>query len=317
MTVTRAETRSAELQDLALDLIDTVVTVLGSPPGQRVTHHKGIVLAGTFTATPRARELTRAAHMQGDPIAVTVRSSNGLPSTDGRDAAEGDPRGMAVKFYLPDGATTDLVCQNWPVFPAGTPEKFRDLLRAEHEGIEATETFLAANPDVAAAGAIIATVGAPPRSWATMAFHSMNAFRLVNADGAGRFVRFTLQPEAGEHSLPEQLRATANRDYLMHGVLTELPIRYLLLAQLAEDGDDTVDPSKAWAPEREWVELGVIEITSKDETREKDGDVLVHDPMRLTDGIEPSDDPILRIRPYVYAISAQRRSGAGCPVHPS
>lgn len=101
---------------------------------------------------------------------------------------------MAVKFYLPDGATTDLICQDWPVFPAGTPEKFRDLLRAQHEGIEATEKFLADNPDVAEAGAIVATVGAPPRSWATMAFHSMNAFRLVNAEGAGRFVRFKLDP---------------------------------------------------------------------------------------------------------------------------
>ncbi len=314
MTMTQAATE-AELGELAQELVDTVVTVLGSPAGQRVTHHKGIVLAGTFTATPRARELTRAAHMQGAPTRVTVRFSNGFPSTEGRDSTEGDPRGMAVKFYLPAGATTDLVCQDWPVFPAGTPEKFRDLLRAQHEGVEATEAFLADNPDVAAAGALVATVGAPPRSWATMAFHSMNAFRLVNADGVGRFVRFTLSPEAGEHSLPEHLRATADRDYLMRGVLEELPIRYRLLAQLAGEGDDTTDASRPWAPGREWVELGVVEITGKDETREKDGDVLVHDPMRLTDGIEPSDDPILHIRSYVYAISAQRRSGAGCPAH--
>lgn len=111
------------------------------------------------------------------------------------------------------------------------------------------------------------------------------------------------------------MRATADRDYFMHGVLDELPIRYLLLAQLAENGDDTADPSKLWPPEREWAELGVIEITGKDETREKDGDVLVHDPLRLTDGIEPSDDPILRVRPYVYAISTERRSRAACPAH--
>ncbi len=315
MTVVSHVTSRAELKELALELVDTVVTVLGSPDGQRATHHKGIVLAGTFTATPRARQLTRAAHMQGDPVRVTVRFSNGLPNTGGKDAATDDPRGMAVKFYLPGGATTDLVCQSWPVFPAGTPEKFRDLLRAQHEGPEAMDRFLADNPDVAAAGALVATVGAPPRSWATMVFNSMNAFRLVNAEGDGQFVRFTLDPEAGEHSLPEELRATADPDYLMKGVLDELPFRYRLMAQLAEDGDDTTDPSKAWAPEREWVELGVVEITAKDETREKDGDVLVHDPMRLTDGIEPSDDPILRIRPYVYALSVERRSGAACPAH--
>jgi len=304
-----------EMEALALDLIDTVVTVLGSPDGQRVTHHKGIVMAGTFTATPRARELTRAAHMQGEEVRVTVRYSNGFPSEDGRDSTEGDPRGMAVKFYLDDDTTTDLVCQDWPVFPAGTPEKFRDLLRAQHEGEEATEAYLAANPDVAAAGEVVATVGAPPRSWASMVFHSMNAFRLVDADGKGQFVRWKLQPESGEHSLPAEMLATADRDYLMDGIRELLPFRYQVLAQLASEEDQTTDPSKAWPAEREWVEMGTIEVTAKDETREKTpDDVLVHDPMRLVDGIEPSDDPILRIRPYVYAESVRRRSGGGCPV---
>lgn len=311
---TRTKPMSAR-RVLGIELADAAATTLGSPAGQRITHHKGIVLAGTFTASPRAKELTRAAHMQGDPVPVTVRFSNGFPSEEGRDSTEGDPRGMAVKFYLEDGRETDLICQDWPVFPAGTPEKFRDLLRAQHEGVEATERFLADNPDVAAAGQLVATVGAPPRSWATMVFNSMNAFKLVNAGGAEQFVRFCLDPEAGEHSLPAEMRATADRDYLMAGVLDELPIRYHVLAQLAADDDQTTDPSTAWPADREWADLGVIEMTDKDETREKDGDVLIHDPMRLVDGIEPSDDPILHIRSYVYAESVHRRSGLGCPAH--
>ncbi len=65
---------------LAKDLVDTVARVLGSQPGCRVTHEDGILLTGTFTATPQARELTRAAHMQGDPVRVTVRFSNGFPT---------------------------------------------------------------------------------------------------------------------------------------------------------------------------------------------------------------------------------------------
>lgn len=299
---------------LALELADTVTTVLGSRPGQRITHHKGIVLGGTFTATARARELSRAAHLQGAPVRVTVRFSNGFPSTDGRDSTEGDPRGMAVKFHLADGVTTDLVCQDWPVFPAGTPEKFRDLLRAQHAGVEATEAYLAEHPDVAEAGAVVATVGAPPRSWATVAFNSMNAFRLVDAAGAGRFVRFRLVPEAGEHSLPAAMRPTADRDYLMAAVPDLLPFRYLLRAQLAADDDQTTDPSRAWPADREWVDLGTIELTDVDDSLERDGAVLVHDPMRLIDGIEPSDDPILRVRPHVYAESVRRRTGGGCPV---
>jgi catalase len=34
---------------------------------------------------------------------------------------------------------------------------------------------------------------------------------------------------------------------------------------------------------------------------------LVMDPMRLTDGIEPSDDRILAIRPAAYSVSIERR----------
>ncbi|SDR83276.1 catalase [Nocardioides scoriae] len=308
-------TGNAHRQRLAQELVETVVTVLGSPEGQRATHHKGIVLGGTFTATPRARELSRAAHLQGDPVPVTARFSNGFPSVEGRDSTFGDPRGMAVKFYLPDGRTTDLVAQDWPVFPAGTPEDFRDLLLAQHAGPEATERFLAEHPDVAAAGEVVATVGAPPLSWATVAFNGLNAFRLVDADGHGQWVRWRLEPVAGEHALPEDEWETADRDYLMDGVVDELPVRHRLLAQLAAPDDQTVDASRAWPADRPWVDLGLVELTEVDETRELDGQVLVHDPMRLVDGIEPSDDPILRIRPHVYAASVTRRSGVPCPAH--
>jgi catalase len=34
-----------------------------------------------------------------------------------------------------------------------------------------------------------------------------------------------------------------------------------------------------------------------------------HDPTRLTDGIEPSDDPILAVRRGVYEVSVAHRTG--------
>ena len=39
------------------------------------------------------------------------------------------------------------------------------------------------------------------------------------------------------------------------------------------------------------------------EPAETAGDIRVFDPMRICDGIEPSDDPILRFRPKVYDVS--------------
>ena len=42
-------------------------------------------------------------------------------------------------------------------------------------------------------------------------------------------------------------------------------------------------------------------------------DILVFDPTRVTDGIDLSDDPILRFRPRAYAASVTRRSGVPAP----
>ena len=311
MTITR-ETPAPDVT-LAKELVDATAEVLGSRAGHRVTHTKGTVLTGTFSATPRARELSRAAHLQGEPTRVTVRMSNGDPDPLCPDAALDDPRGMAVKFYLPDGSTTDVVCQSWPVFPTGTPQEFLEFIRARGEGPERFVAYLAENPKVAAAAAAIGAAGAPPRSWAHMAFNSLVAYRLVNAAGQGQFVRWRLAPEAGEQSLPESERAGADRDYLMDGIYEMLPVRFRLLAQLAADDDQTVDCSVAWPEDREWVEMGIVEMTGPDTERERDGDILVNDPTRVTDGIELSDDPILHIRTHVYGESVRRRTGVERP----
>ena len=90
-------------------------------------------------------------------------------------------------------------------------------------------------------------------------------------------------------------------------------MRYRLLAQLAHADDQTTDASKAWPDDREWVDRGLIEVTGADTERERDGDILVNDPTRVTDGIELSDDPILHIRTHVYGESVRRRSGVERP----
>jgi len=43
--------------------------------GFRAAHAVGRIYAGTFTATPEAKSLSRASHFQGTPVAVTVRLS--------------------------------------------------------------------------------------------------------------------------------------------------------------------------------------------------------------------------------------------------
>ena len=86
-------------------------------------------------------------------------------------------------------------------------------------------------------------------------------------------------------------------------------MRFTLELQVAADGDPVDDPSAVWPADRETVAAGTLELTGLETERETGGDVLVFDPMRVTDGIEPSDDPILRFRPSAYSVSVERRMG--------
>src|SRR4051794_28389333 len=95
----------------AQEAVDAANAVFGKHPGYRALHAKGILLKGTFTPSPQAGDLTRAGHMQaGASIPTTIRFSNGAGKPDSADYAP-DPRGMAIKLYLPDGSRTDIVAQ--------------------------------------------------------------------------------------------------------------------------------------------------------------------------------------------------------------
>jgi catalase len=49
-------------------------------------------------------------------------------------------------------------------------------------------------------------------------------------------------------------------------------------------------------------------VVSRDPEREQNGEVVVFDPARVVDGVELSDDPILRFRPGAYSASVDRRT---------
>ena len=293
----------------------------GDHPGHRVAHAKGTVVAGRFTATPAAAELTRAPHMQGEPVDVTVRFSNGAGSPEAPDYAARDGRGMAVKFYLPDGAKTDVVAISLPCFFVRTPEDFVEFTRTREPVGDTGE------PDMAKVGAFLEAhqealpaiqfvlQAKPPVSYATVAYNSIHSFVWENDGGEKRYVRYRFEPEAGEQALEPEEAKERGGDYLQRDIAERVNdgVAFRMFVVLAEDEDDVDDPTVAWPEEREKAEVGRIELTGLDESRESGDDVMVMDPTRVIDGIELSDDQILRFRPRAYAVSVERRSGAPIP----
>jgi catalase len=150
---------------------------------------------------------------------------------------------------------------------------------------------------------------APPASYAACAYNGIHTFRWVNEEEVGRFVRFRWEPESGVETLSAEDARARGATYLQDDIATRGGAAFTLVVTLAEPGDPVDDPTVAWPDSRERVEVGRLELTGPDTERERDGDVLVFDPTRVVEGIELSDDPILRFRPRAYSVSVERRSG--------
>jgi catalase len=295
------------------DSVDAINARFGRHPGHRALHAKGLFCTGEFVATPAARELSRAAHLQGDTVEVTARVSNGGGNPKVPDYAP-DVRGLAVSFQLPDGLATDIVAQSVPRFPVRTPDEFIELLRLGGRDLSSAlrlPLWLARRP--AALRGLPANTAAlrPPPSYATCRYFGVHAFKWVDAGGGERYVRYTWLPEAGDHRLMPWEAKKLGRDYLQEEFrqrLAAAPARFTLQVQIAAPGDDVDDPSAQWPRERERVDAGTLTLTKVIDDPEAGGAITVFDPVRLTDGIELSDDPVLLFRPRAYSVSIERRA---------
>jgi catalase len=306
-------TRAEDGAPLGEQIVDTMNQLWGRHPGLRANHTKGLVVEGSFTPSGAGAGLTKAALFRGAPTPVTVRFSNatGLPDlADG--APNANPHGMAVRFHLPEGEM-DIVANSLDFFPVATGPEFRDLLQAAAaSGPGASkptklEVFVADHPTVARAAASART----PASFARETYNGVNAFVFVDAAGQRRPFRFRLTPVAGEAHLSKEEAAKQPPDFLIDGLMAELarePVSFRLLAQLAAPGDPTADATQPWPEDRELVDLGEITLTKAAADSAAAAKDLLFLPSNLTDGIEPSDDPLIGVRDEAYAVSFGRRS---------
>jgi catalase len=306
---------AAQEKSLPQQIADVMVQLNGGVhPGFRFAHAKGMVLTGTFTPAKGAGSISRAAHLKGAAVPVTVRLSDGtgVPQIND-DNPNASPRGMAVRFQLPGGAFTDIVTISHNGFFVGTGEDFLAFLKA----IAATkpdsphpspiEQFLGAHPR---ALKVVMDSKALPKSFATLGFFGNNAFVFVDSAGTKRAGRYQILPVAGIHHLDSTAATKLSPNYLFEDLTRRIargPIKYRLLVQLANPGDPTNDGSIVWPDDRKRVELGTISLTTIAPNNEELQRSLTFNPIYITDGIQLSDDPFVPLRSAVYALSVAHR----------
>jgi catalase len=304
---------SADEEPVETQIVNVMNKLFGVHPGFRANHAKGLVVEGSFKATPEAAALSKAAHFNGSTIPLVARFSDatGVPNIpDGSPKA--NAHGVAIKFHLPDGSDTDIVINALRFFPVATATDFRDLLLAVAESPPDApkptkiEQFVAAHPSVAAANATVKT----PASFADEDYYGVNAFVFVNKANQKQAFRYHLVPEHSVHLDPGEA-AKKSPDFLMDEMQERLkkgPVTFHLKAQLAAPGDPTNDATKAWPDDRKTVDLGAVTFTKAAENSLEAQKPLLFLPGQLTDGLEQSDDPLIDTRNGAYAVSFSRRN---------
>ncbi len=246
-----------------------------------------------------------------------MRFSHGSGDPHHPDFAS-DPRGLAVKLYLPDGSRADIVAVSTPVFPTRTPEGFIELMRARGAGPAAAwklPLFLRRHLEALRVLPRVAPTLAPPASYATIAYHALH-FEWTDADGDRRFARLSLRPAATVARLKPWQARRRGADHRQHEIAARLaagPMLFSIEAQIAGPGDRSDDPSAAWPKSRRRVNVGALHINSLDSERERDVDILVFDPTRVTESTQCSADPVLNFRPRAYLESVARRMTQDTP----
>jgi catalase len=308
-----AQTPSA---NLPLQIVDAFNKLFGSHAGYRANHAKGIVCNATFVPTPAAATLSSAAHFS-HPVKATVRFSDfgGLPTVPDADPLA-SPHGLAVKFHLPGSGDTDLVGHSSNLFPVANGADFLAFLTAlaaspptaTHPN--AVEQFAQTHP---AAARFLQAPNPPPVSFATLSYYMIDAFKFTSKDGHSRFARYEFHPAGGQRTLSAEAAAKAPPNYLIDEIkkrLASAPAKFTMALQIADPGDKTSDPTVVWPPTRRVVRVGTLTVTGVVPNSDAVQRQLLFDPVRLTDGIALTDDPLPTLRSQAYAISYARRLGA-------
>ena len=250
-------------------------------------------------------------------MAALIRFSNASGNPEANDGAR-EGRGFAVKLR-DAGEETDILATTSPAFVTRTPEDFLELMllrRPDPEtgqpDFEQLGAWLGEHPE--AQTAIQATLGADPlASFATTPYYSPHTFWLVDAAGARTPVRYRWLPEAGEERISDEEAGDRGRDYL-HAELDE---RLAAGTGLVRSWRSSSPPTETRSTTRprcgpttaRWWRPDASRSRALVDDPERDDHIDVFDPLRLTDGIEPSEDPILHARRRAYSVSAYRRWG--------
>lgn len=277
----------------------------------RASHAKGLTFRGYFEPNTNAKQITSATLFQQSKLPLSGRFSVGGGNPEAPDKGK-TVRGLALHL----GEQLDLVMLSTPVFMVATPEEFVGFLQARRPDPatgkpdpEKVKAFNAATPSTKAQIDYLEQTPVPA-SYVSTAYWGVNAFRFQSAQGEVHG-RWRAEPAAGRVGLTAEQLTKLGDHFLADELkqrLSQSPAVFDLFIQVAEAGDDVVNPTVQWPASRKEVNMGRIVVETLDGGGEQ-GDIAasVFDPAKLPAGIAMSADPTLLVRSGAYVVSKQQR----------
>ena len=172
------------------------------------------------------------------------------------------------------------------------------------------EDIAAEHPEFAAFG-VWAKDGPWTGSYAEDRFNGLNSFIATDSSGTEHTVRWSLLPAAEPVPVPPDELAKRGPDFLEQEITERLrggPLHWTMVVTVANPGDPTADPSKAWPEDRRTVEVATVTVQQIQPERDGPCRDINFDPTVLPSGIRTSDDPFPAARSSVYAKSFDLRT---------
>jgi len=301
---------------------------------ERIVHARGTGAHGFFQSYENHAALTKAGFLQdpGKKTPVFVRFST-VQGPRGSGDTVRDVRGFAVKFFTDEG-NFDLVGNNMPVFFIQDAIKFPDFVHAvkpePHNEIptggSAHDTFwdfVSLVPESAHMVIWAMSDRAIPKSLRSMQGFGVHTFRLINAEGKSRFVKFHWRPTAGTCSLvwdEAQKLAGKDTDYHRRDLWESIEMgdypEWELGVQIVEEENehafdfDILDPTKIIPEEIVPITpLGKMTLNRNPDNFFAEVEQVAFCPGHIVPGIDFSNDPLLQGRLFSYTDTQISRLG--------
>jgi catalase len=291
-------------------MVDALAPATGAALGHRRNHAKGICFTGVFEANGAGSALSKAQVFTRGQYPALGRFNLGTADANAPDATI-RVRGMGLQISTPDEELWRGGMIDPPFFPVSTPQAFYELLIASaSKDPDAMKTFAAAHPEIAAFGGWAKS--APwTGSYAEERFNSLNSFVFTDNSGAEHTVRWSLVPAAQPVPVSPDDLAKRGPDFLEQEITERVrggPQRWTMVVTVANPGDPTADPSKAWPDNRRSIEVGTVTVQQIEAERDGPCREINFDPTILPSGMRTSDDPFPAARSAAYARSYDLRT---------